>query len=116
MQYGFRVVFYFVARGNPESAMAAAFNKASKDISKGRTAFRLFRWLDEYYKFVDALRSDYKGALYLNNAVTTFVKFVFIFMNNIYFLLTFNLVRAANVATSGGFIFMGRTLFPWDFG
>ena len=49
MQYGFRVVFYFVARGNPESAMAAAFNKASKDISKGRTAFRLFRWLDEYY-------------------------------------------------------------------
>ena len=52
MQYGFRVVFYLVARGNPESAMAAAFNKASKDISKGRTAFRLFRWLDEYYKFV----------------------------------------------------------------
>lgn len=68
-------------------------------------------WLSGSYhpRFVDALRSDYKGVLYLSNAVTTFVKFVFIFMNNIYFLLTFNLVRAASVATSDGFIFMGRT-------
>ena len=91
LQYSFRALSFYMRAHNPDSEFAATIQKVSKDVSKGRTVFRLFRWIDEYYKFVDALRSDYKGTLKLTACITTFVKGSFILMNNVYFLLTFKL-------------------------
>lgn len=91
IQYASRGLKWYLQSRNPNSILAANLNILSKNISTSRVTFRLFRWVDEWFKFVDSSRSGYRGSLKLCDTSANLLKCVFIFMNNIYFLLTWRL-------------------------
>ena len=52
---------------------------------------RFFRWIDDFYKFFDALTSNTGGALQVFTCVSALAKAIFILANNFYWLMSFKL-------------------------
>ena len=63
----------------------------TSNASKGRALFRFFRWIDDFYKFFDALTSNTGGALQFFTCVTTLAKAIFILANNFYWMMSLKL-------------------------
>jgi|EP01046_Picozoa_sp_COSAG06_P061197 hypothetical protein len=88
IQYFARFMKWYLRLSNPDSVWASNFDAMSKNVSFARVTFRLFRWMDEWYKFRDTLLSaKTSDPGWLCELINGMFKFGFIAMNNFYFLL-----------------------------
>jgi hypothetical protein len=91
IQYGGRAIKWYLRTKNPDSLWADRLDVMASNASKGRAMFRFFRWIDDFYKFFDALTSNTGGALQVFACVSTLAKAFFILANNFYWLMSFKL-------------------------
>ena len=82
---------FYLRTKNPDSVWADRLDVMASNASKGRAMFRFFRWIDDFYKFFDALTSNTGGALQVFTCVSTLAKAIFILANNFYWLMSFKL-------------------------
>lgn len=94
IQYFSRIlVVYYRKFDGPESDMAETFWTLSQNVSLARCAFRLFRWIDEFNSAYASLCSGQYGLLWLASSLRGLCIGTFIFMNNLYFLLHWRVLR-----------------------